>query len=249
MALDKARAEMARAGCDLLILDSGEIMAWISGFTVSETIYRAVFLPREGDPWFVLRNLDAAPCREGGWIDDVVTYTDDASPEAEMIAQIRHRGFGAVRIGVDFNSISWNPARMEAFSAGLPSATLIDLRGLSESLRWIKSPHEIDLLTQASAVADKAMAKIAAAARSGLTTREAAAIAAGCFLRSGADIGETGPIVVGKGDHEFLHGLFRTDALAAGDVLHIELIPYVSRYGARLMRPVVADSPSAHQQQ
>ncbi|RJE84085.1 M24 family metallopeptidase [Paracoccus onubensis] len=245
--LDRARAEMDRAGCDLLILDSGEIMAWLSGFTVSETMYRAIFLPREGDPWFVLRELDMAPCREGGWISDIIGYADDACPVTEMIAQIRDRGLGNVRIGIDFNSISWNPARMEAFSAGLPGAAFIDLRSLSESLRWIKSAHEIDLLTRASIIADKAMAEIVAAAQPGLTTRDAAAIAASCFLRSGADIGETGPIVLGKGSHEFLHGLFQTNSLTAGDVLHVELTPYVSRYGARLMRPVVIGEPSVGQ--
>lgn len=244
---DKARAAMVRADCDLLLLDSGESLAWISGYSVSETMYRAVFLPREGAPWFVLRHLDAEPCREGGWIKDIVGYPDSGHPERVMAEEIARRGFGGARIGVDFNSIGWNPARMAFLATALPGASFVNLEGLTEELRWVKSEAEIALIAQAAAIADKAMAEIAAAARPGLTTREAAAIAASCFLRSGADTGETGPIVLGRGNHEFLHGLFRTSSLAPGDVLHVELVPYVSRYGARMMRPIVVGKPNARQ--
>ncbi|MGO7591736.1 aminopeptidase P family N-terminal domain-containing protein [Rhizobium leguminosarum] len=43
-----ARDAMASAGVDLLLVDSGELLAWLTGYTVSETMYRAAFLPREG---------------------------------------------------------------------------------------------------------------------------------------------------------------------------------------------------------
>lgn len=247
--VEKARAAMAEAGCDLLILDSGESLAWISGYSVSETMYRAVFLPREGAPWFVLRQLDAEPCLEGGWITDVVGYPDTACPEQVMARELERRGFGAARIAVDFNSISWNPARMAALGDALPQLQFRNLEGLTDALRWVKSDHEISRLAEASAIADKALAEIAEAAVPGFSTREAAALAAACFLRNGADTGETGPIVRGRGSHEFLHGLFRTDTLEPGDVLHVELIPYVGRYGARIMRPVVIGQPSARQQE
>ena len=52
----------------------------------------------------------------------------------------------------------------------------------------------------------------------------------------------------GSGSHEFLHGLFRTDELAAGDILHVELIPRVAHYGARIMRPILIGAPTARQE-
>ncbi|WP_182422119.1 Xaa-Pro peptidase family protein [Aureimonas sp. ME7] len=245
--VEKARVAMGRADCDVLLLDSGESLAWATGYSVSETMYRALFLPREGEPWFVLRELDAVPCREGSWVGDVVGYPDMATPVSVMAGEMARRGFARARIGVDFNSISWNPARMAALSSALPNAAFVDLRGLTDSLRWVKSQAEIAHLARAAAIADRAMAEVAALPRVGLTTREAAATAAASFLRNGADTGETGPIVRGRGDHEFLHGLFRAEALAPGDILHVELIPCVSRYGARLMRPIVVGEPTARQ--
>ncbi|WP_019170053.1 M24 family metallopeptidase [Pseudaminobacter salicylatoxidans] len=247
--VERARALMVRENCDLMILDSGESLAWISGYTVSETMYRAVFLPREGAPWFILRALDEAPCREGGWITDVAGYPDTASPETFMVEELRRRGFADARIGVDFNSVSWNPARAQAFTTALPQARFVNLMGATDSLRWVKSAHEIAQIANAAAIADSAMAQVAAAARPGFTTREAAAIAAASFLREGADTGETGPIVRGSGSHEFLHGLFRTDELAPGDILHVELIPRVAHYGARIMRPILIGAPTARQKE
>lgn len=244
----KARVEMARLDCDLLMLDSGESLSWLSGYTVSETMYRAVFLPREGSPWLVLRMLDAEPCREGSWMRDIVGYNDDADPLDVMSAELSARGFTDKRIGFDMNSVSINPNRLAQFQVSLPQAQFIDLGPVTESLRWVKSDHEIDLIAQSAAIADAAMTEIAAVARQGLTTREAAAVAAGVFLRLGADSGETGPIVRGRGHHEFLHGLFRTEALDEGDILHVELIPRVMNYSARMMRPIVIGQPSAEQQ-
>lgn len=244
----KARAEMARADCDLLILDSGESLAWLSGYTVSETMYRAVFLPREGKPWFVLRMLDAEPCGQGSWIKDIVGYNDHENPMNVISKEITDRGFSDKNIGLDLNSISMNSVRLAQLQSLMPDCHFHDLGSITESLRWVKSQYEIDLISRSAAIADKTLCELAARAHAGLTTREAAAFAASKFLQLGADNGETGPIVRGRGDHEFLHGLFHTEALEAGDILHVELIPRVMNYSARIMRPIVIGQPSQQQQ-
>jgi Xaa-Pro dipeptidase len=240
-----ARDAMVSSGADLLLVDSGELLAWLTGYTVSETMYRAAFLPREGEAWFTLRALDEAPCREKSWIADVVGFADTEEAQAAVAASIRDHGFSKVRIGLDTNSYSMSAATFMRLTQLLPEATFVPMPGLSDSLRWVKSAEEIAILQQASDVADKAMAEIARQARPGMTTRDAAAIASGVFLREGADTGEVGPVVKASGSHEFLHGIFKTEAIKEGDVLHVELIPRVGNYGARMMRPIVVGAPSA----
>jgi len=239
-----ARDAMASSGADLLLADSGELLAWLTGYTVSETMYRAAFLPREGEAWFCLRALDEAPCREKSWITDVVGFADTDEAHAAVATSIRAHGFGTARIGLDTNSYSMSAATFMRLQALLPDATFVPMPGLSDSLRWVKSEEEIAVLAQASEIADKAMAEIARQAKPGMTTRDAAAIASGVFLREGADTGEVGPVVKASGSHEFLHGVFKTEAIEEGDVLHVELIPRVGNYGARMMRPIVVGSPS-----
>src|SRR5581483_213944 len=88
-------------------------------------------------------------------------------------------------------------------------------------------------------IADTAMERARAATRVGKSPREVAAVAAAAFLENGADSGETGPIVKGSGDQGFLHAATTDEPLHPGDILHVELIPKVQNYSARLMRPVV----------
>lgn len=240
-----ARDAMASSSADLLLVDSGELLAWLTGYTVSETMYRAAFLPREGDAWFCLRALDEAPCRQTSWITDVTGFDDTEEAQAAVAMSIRAHGFGKARIGLDTNSYSLSAATFMRLSQLLPEATFVPMPGLSDSLRWVKSAEEIAVLAQASKIADKAMVAIASQAKPGMTTRDAAAIASGVFLREGADTGEVGPVVKASGSHEFLHGVFKTEAIEEGDVLHVELIPRVGNYGARMMRPIVVGTPSA----
>jgi Xaa-Pro dipeptidase len=234
-----ARMALDAVSADLLLVDSGELLAWLTGYTVSETMYRAAFLPRDGDAWFTLRALDEAPCREKSWISDVCGFKDADDAIANVAKSVAARGFSRVRIGLDTRSYSMSADTFQQLAALLPEASLVPMPGISDSLRWVKSAEEISVIGQASAVADKAMAAIAAQATRGMTTRDAATIAASVFLREGADTGEVGPVVKATGDHEFLHGVFKTAEISDGDILHVELIPRVGNYGARMMRPIV----------
>lgn len=135
-----ARDAMASSGVDLLLVDSGELLAWLTGYTVSETMYRAAFLPHEGDAWFCLRALDEAPCREKSWITDVTGFADTDEAQAAVAASIRDHGFGKARIGLDTNSYSLSAATFIWLQTLLPDATFVPMQGLSDSLRWVKSP-------------------------------------------------------------------------------------------------------------
>ncbi|MQB40356.1 Xaa-Pro peptidase family protein [Rhizobium sp. ICMP 5592] len=241
----KAHAAMDAAAVDLLLIDSGELLAWLTGYTVSETMYRAALLPRQGQPWFVLRELDEAPCREKTWIADVIGFADTDDPHQAVADSICARGFADARIGADVGAYSFSAHTAARLKTCLPQAEFIALPGISDSLRWIKSSREIAVLTDSSAIADKAMRAIAETIRSGMSTRDAAAVAAATFLRQGADTGETGPIVKASGSHEFLHGALKNDVLSEGDILHVELIPRIGGYGARLMRPVIIGEPAS----
>lgn len=237
-----ARAAMAASGVDLLLVDHAELMAWLTGYTGSETMYRAALLPREGEPWFVLRSLDAEPCRQRTWIADIVGFPDTADPHAVIAGTIRDRGHGGTRIGADFQSYSFTAHTFARFRDLLPEAGIVDLPRISDRLRMVKSAAEISVLAAAAGIADAAMAAVRTAARPGFTAREASAVAAAAYLRLRADTGEVGPIVKAKGDNEFLHAALGDDPLDEGDVLHVELIPNVMNYGARLMRPIVVGS-------
>ncbi|WP_136068800.1 M24 family metallopeptidase [Modicisalibacter radicis] len=237
--LGRIRDELRRIGADLMLIDHGELMAWAIGYSVSQTDYRCVAVPVDGVPWMVLRALDVEPCREEGVLEDVVGYADDCDALDVVAASLVKRGQGAAVVALDYTSYGMDLATFVGLRERLPGVRWIDSGGLSDGLRRCKEDAEIERLQCAAAIADGAMGRLVRRLKAGDTARDAAAMAAGFFLRQGADSGDTGPIVKAVGDSGFLHARRLDEPLASGDVLHVELIPKVAHYSARLMRPIL----------
>lgn len=246
----RLREAMAAEGCDAFLADHAELIAWIGGYTVSETLYRAVIVPMEGDPCFVLRSIDAGPCRSGVWFDKVATFDDHEDPHGAVANALAANGLTAARIGVDPASYGHTVATAQRLGELLPDARFVALPGLSDRLRACKFADEIDAIAAAAAIADRCMLGLEGHVPPGRTVREVAAAAAAAQLWLGADDGGPGPILVsgghGTGGHvDFLHGSGLDRTLMPGDILHVELTPRVGNYGARLMRPVFVGDPPA----
>jgi Xaa-Pro dipeptidase len=242
--LGKARALMNAHGVDIMLADCAELMTWLTGYAPSETMYRVVLLPKDGEPVYVLRKLDEDPCRRNNLVARIVTFEDHEEPQLAIAGVLRFLGMEKARIGVDFNSYSFTVRSYRRLMELLPQAVFVDLPDASDALRWIKSGREVEQLRAAAAIADKAMGAIAHDIRAGMSPRDAAAIAAHTYLLEGADTGEVGPVVRSSGGHEFLHGGLGNDRLQDGDILHVELIPKIAHYCARLMRPIFIGQPS-----
>jgi Xaa-Pro aminopeptidase len=242
--IERVRKHLRGSGVDVALFDEIEAMTWLSGYGNSENRWRCVGVPAEAEPFFLIRALDAGPCRKRTWISDVPTFRDWEDPFAVLRGTLAARGLDAARIGLDYNSYGMPLARFKRLKAALPRADFVDIGPVAWELRLRKSPAEIALLRQASAVADQAMRLTAAACIEGASQREAARVAVASFVELGADPGPPGPISAGRG-WDFLHAHLEDIPLARGDVVHLELTPRVAGYSARLMRCAVVGRPSA----
>ncbi|MDO6407004.1 M24 family metallopeptidase [Pantoea phytobeneficialis] len=245
-ALSRLRAAMQQAEVDIMVVDHGELLAWLTGYTVSETLYRACLVPLNGEPWMVLRQLDEVPCRTQSPQLVVETYRDDEDPWFAVAHSLVQRGYQRARIGADFYSYGMTVHSWQQLARHLPDVQWCDLSAISDRLRSVKFPAELTALRQAAAIADATLNRIGNEVQGGWRVRDVAALAAGQFLRLGADTGETGPIVIASGDNGFLHASGHEQRLQRQDVLHVELIPKVRHYSARLMRPFIVGDISSH---
>jgi Xaa-Pro aminopeptidase len=100
------------------------------------------------------------------------------------------------------------------------------------------------LLRRSAALADTALLRAAAACVPGASQRVAARVASDVFIEMGADPGPPGPITAGRG-WDFLHGHLEDTPLQQGDIVHIELVPRIAGYSARVMRCVSVGEPEA----
>jgi Xaa-Pro dipeptidase len=236
------RQHMRAADVDIALFDEIEAMTWLTGYGNSENRWRCVGIPLEGEPFFLIRALDATPCRQRSWIDNVPTFRDWEDPMPVLRDALAKRGLAQARIGLDYNSYCMPVARFARLQAALPGAHFVDLGNLIWRLRLIKSPAEIALLRQCAGIADETLCRAAAVCLPGVSQREAARVAVNAFVELGADPGPPGPITAGRG-WDFLHGHLEDALLTTGDVVHIELTPRIAGYSARTMRCVSVGLP------
>ena len=240
--LDRLRAVMAERGVDIVIADEAEMLHYFTGFAISENLYRAAIIPIKGPPTMVVRRLDEQPFLRAAWFDQRRVFEDVDDP-VRIVAEVI-KDLGSDNVGLDMNSYCMPARRFQHLKEFLPDTELIDFSDIFRTLRLIKSTHEIEVMQIAARIADETMQRTIAAAVPGSSSRDAAAIAWAAFIELGADFGRSGPITVGRG-WNFMHGKLSDEALVQGDVLHLELVPKVSGYCARLMRPAVMGSPSS----
>jgi len=240
------RREMAARRVDVLLVDETEHLAYLAGWHASGSRYHGCLVPADGDPVMVFRQLDEPAFLERSWLREHVCFPDTEDPIDAVARAITARGWAAARIGVETDSHYLTVQSYEALRRALPHATLVDFAAVLRELRLRKSPREIEYLRRAAGIADRAMREAIDAVGEGVSEREAAIAASRAFLLLGADTARTGPITAGRRSGT-LHGLLGDHTLSRGDILHMELVPSVNGYSARLMRPTVIGPPSAEQ--
>ncbi|HEY3064185.1 MAG TPA: Xaa-Pro peptidase family protein [Methylomirabilota bacterium] len=238
------RAKMRERGAELVLVDEAEHLAYLTGFDRSATRYQACVVPLEGDPVTFLRSLDEPGFLERSWLTGYVTIADWEDPVVVISRELERRGWADRRIGLELDSNYLTVRRWQTLTAALPAASFVDFGEVLRELRLRKSPEEIALLRRAASIADRAMAAAVAAAGEGRNEREAAAAASRAFLELGADTARAGVITSGRRAGS-LHGGLGTHRLERGDLLHMELVPQVHGYSARIMRPTAIGTPSA----
>ena len=244
--LRAVRREMAARQVDLLIVDETEHLAYLAGWHASGSRYHGCLVPADGDPVMVFRRLDEPAFLERSWLRERVCFADTEDPVEVIARAITARHWDGGRIGVETDSHYLTVQTYEALRHALPRATFVPFATVLRELRLRKSPREIECLRQAAAIADQAMREAVAAVSEGVSERAAAIAASSAFLRLGADTGRTGPITAGRRSGT-LHGLLGDHRLGRGDLLHMELVPSINGYSARLMRPTVIGPPSTEQ--
>jgi Xaa-Pro aminopeptidase len=244
--LSEVQADLAVRQIDFAIFDEIEAVQWLTGFGGALNIYRCCIVPKRGEPFFLIRALDAAPFLQVSWINDVITFLDWDEPARVIAAAVRERNLAVNRIGIDQKSYAMPVSLFEKLVALLPDARFVDVGTVVTDKRMIKSPAEIELLRTSARTADKAMLSAISVIREGAILRDVVKAAYRVYLDEGADPGPVGPITVGVGV-DFLHGHLRPEPLKAGEICHIELLPRFSGYNARMMRPIAVGKASARQ--
>ncbi len=240
------RHHMRSRNIDVLLIDQTEFLVYVTGFNISENMYRACLLPLEGEPVMILRSVDQGPFLEHSWLTHYVGFNDWDNPLTIVSDTVKQNRWHGKRIGIDEDSYCMTIKRFNHLKHLLPDVVFTDFSGVLEQVRACKSKQEIAYMREASRLADVATTEIVKQIGVGSSARNAATIAHQVFVLGGADNTRSGIFTSGTGD-AFLHGNLHSHPMQEGDILHMELLPYVNGYSARMMRPVAIGKASDEQ--
>src|SRR5690625_4811454 len=241
--LANVRREMAARGIELLIVDQFEHLVYLFGYLPTAAKYQLCLLPIQGDPHMIVRGMDFEVFRQQSWLTSWREFSDAEDPVSVACQEVSERFGKALAIGMEFDSHILTVGRYLQFQKELPESRIVDFSGCMAELRLYKSPAEIAYLRAASRIADECMAAAVETAGSGVPEREVAAAAYATAMRAGADNGRVLLGASGK-QSDSIHGRLGQRHLEDGDVLHLEMVPQVRGYSARVVRPTFIGTPS-----
>lgn len=230
-----ARRVLAERDIDVYIVTGPENIFYLTGQqTPGYYTFQALLLPAEGEPWFVLRDLEYANLRANSWIDQVERYGDSADPVEVVSSLIKRLGWSEKRIAIDKRGWFLPIALYEALSAAL--GTVADAAGAIEQLRRVKSALEVEKIAQAASYTDVGMRAGLEAVRAGASDNDLVAAMMQASIAAGGEYVGMEPLVTVSKRTGVPHGTWRRGRLSDNDPAFLEMSGCHDRYHATLMR-------------
>jgi Xaa-Pro aminopeptidase len=154
-------------------------------------------------------------------------------------------GLGITRLGFEseYTSFSQHQRLCDILNKGSSQLRLIPIDGMVESLRALKEPEEIELITKAAGIADAAMGHIRRKLRVGMTELEAA-WEIEKFMREAGSQPIPFEIIVGSGPNAALpHALPSERAIGESEQIVIDIGARVEGYGSDLSLTLCLGAP------
>lgn len=231
----KAREGLSRAGIDALIITGPENIFYLTGQqTPGYYTFQALVLPVEGDPVFVIRQLEYFNFIANTFISDAEIYQDSEDPIVFLMKVIERKGLSKKRVAIDKRGWFLPIAVYETLQSAL--GAIHDGAGIVEALRAVKSPLEVEKLEKAASYVDAGMRAGLDAVRPGASDNDLVAAMMEAAIKAGSEYMGMEPLVSTGRRTGVPHGTWRRTALSANDPAFLEMAAVHDRYHAALMR-------------
>lgn len=258
--LASVRKEMQARDVELVLLSTPENIFYLTG--LDHWGYFAphlLIVPLEGDMILVTRQMERVSIQKQvrnalfeGHADNetaadlAVRVLRDSRVAKErsraalktVVAEVSDLTGLAARVGVETWSSGHSYGFGNALRDSLPDTHWVDVTGMVDDLRLVKSPAEQVLMRKAAAVSDAAAAAAIEAIRDGASERDVVAECQAAMIRAGGAAPGFGPFIRPGARLGEEHATWGDDTYRAGEPVFMELSGCVSRYHAPLGRLV-----------
>ena len=231
----RARALLAKAGIDVMVVTGPENIFYLTGQqTPGYYTFQALVLPVEGEPAFVIRQLEYFNFIANTFIADAEVYQDGDQPVNFLVNVIKARGWAAKRIAIDKRGWFLPVATYEALQDKL--GKLHDGAGIIEQLRIVKSAAELEKIATAASYVEAGMRAGLAAVKLGASENDLVSAMVGTSIAAGSEYVGMEPLVSVGRRSGVPHGTWRRGRIGADDPAFLEMAASHDRYHAALMR-------------
>lgn len=242
--IQRTRERLSRAGVDVMIVTRPENIFWLTGQqTPGYYTFQALLLPVEGDPVFVIRQLEYFNFIANTFISDAAIYQDGDNPVDFLVGMLQQRGWLNKRIGLDKRGWFLPIAVYEALQAKL--GTIADTAGVIEPLRAVKSAAEVEKIALAARYVDAGMRAGMAAIGSGADENALVSAMMGAAIAAGSEYVGMEPLVSTGPRSGVPHGTWRRRVMQDNDPVFLEMSAAHDRYHAAMMRSAWLGRPPA----
>ncbi|WP_439570287.1 M24 family metallopeptidase [Roseovarius mucosus] len=240
----RARSALADAGIDLFIVTGPENIFWLTGQqTPGYYTYQALLLPVDGEPAFIVRQLEYNNLIANSFLSDIHPYADNADPVTVTVDTVQALGWTGKRIAIDergwFLPVAIYKALLAAFGE------LGNGAGLIERLRMVKSAAEIAKIEAAAHYVDAGMTAGMSAIRAGATENDVVAAMMSAAIAAGSEYLGMEPLMASGPRCGIPHGTWRRRVIETGDPVFLEMAACHDRYHAALMRSAWIGTPDS----
>jgi Xaa-Pro dipeptidase len=241
-------ARFQAKGADALVVTIPENVNYLSGFDTPGYYYPEylVLVPNQL-PTIVVRQFEARNVDAYCWFDISrrVVYQDSDRPTEVLCRVLADLGLAGKMIGLELGSWYLTVEQHAAILRGL-KADFVNLSGVVEAERAVKSPAEIEYIRQACRMSEAGIrAALEACAKAPVSEGVVAgAIYAAMYAMGGEYAGL--PVFFASGHRSIIpHGRWSRKTLERGETAICELTGVARRYAGPLFRTISIGTPSA----
>ncbi len=235
--LERLRGSMKERGFDLVLLSGPENVFYLCGQqSPGYYTFQSLCVPVTGEPFHVVRALEAPNAKLNTFITDITGYADDEHPATVLAAAIKQRGWQGKRIAVDQNGwfLTVNLYNRLVAECG----PLLDCSGLVEPLRRVKSKLETEQMEAAGRANDEGMRSGLAVTRAGASENDIASAIMAASIKAGGEYVGMEPFVTSGPRSGVPHTTWRRRRIEPGDVTVLETAACYNRYHVASFRTV-----------
>jgi Xaa-Pro dipeptidase len=238
----RVREALAARGLHGAVFTGPENIFYLTGQqTPGYYTFQCLVLPAEGEPLFLLRQLELTNFLRNSFLARFETYGDGVTPAGLVVETLRRLGLAGKRVAIEKGGWFLPISFYEALRAALPDVE--DATGIVEKLRRVKSPAEIAALEQSARHADAGISAGIGVIREGATENDVVAAMMQAAIAAGAEYMGMEPLVSSGPRSGVPHATWRRRKLEAGDAVFLEMSGCHNRYHTGLMRTAWLGEP------